>query len=1074
MIDSQVNLIERIKQRFRRIGLGTRLTVTLLPLVLIPMLIMMGVTYQRSRELLRQQAVDQLTSAAQAQIQVLEEWSSFREQRLQLGTQRSALRESITGLMATPNIESSHPIRIAARSELEQLKAREGSITFVDTLVARISDGLVLASTRPEWENKQLPAVTEGRFQSGSLDTVPIYNDPLIAPDNLAIITTAPLRTSGSQTADAVLIGINIDLRIGALMQEMQIFWERRGVYRVERGQTYMVLAPDVIISLERYGTAPTLETGQDHPVIQSAIDTPSGTVEYSNAVGDLVLGAYEWLPEWNLGVVVELPQSDIFAEINDLAPFIFILLLSVTVLISLIIPLTTGRAIRPLADLTTFAERIAKGQWLHRVQQIRQDEIGRLAVSLNKMADDLSEVYHSLEDRVRERTRQIRTASEVARDAVAIRETDTLLAQVVQLISDRFGFYHAGVFLVDEDSENAVLRAASSKGGKRMLKRGHSLPVGKVGIVGYVTGTGNPRISHEVDTDTYHFANPDLPNTKSELALPLRIGEEIIGALDVQSTEPNDFVEEDILVLQTMADQLAVAIENARLIEEHKQLASRRRKVIDIYFKLAQQLSYSDLLNEIAELIRTGLDYACVTLGLVEGGEVVVRSTSAVKGVSHMNLGEGTPIGRGVLGRTVSTNSPISILGTVLDETTSPALPAADQPLTHCVPLTARGQVIGALAFTSLQTGYSQERDFELLALLASQVAASLDNARLFEETQQSLRQVDTLYRQQTTEAWDELLVSMAAREDEALAEYGSLHSQGDEAPEAISEVPIALRGKILGSLGIQSKETQGLSEEDASILQAVANEVAGALEQVRLLDEIRRRAAHLQTAAEIAKDATGLLDLDILLSRAINLICDRFGLYHVSVYLLDESKHVATIRESAGQANLELKAQGLSFAIEPTSLIGYVMQTGECYVAYDVAKDPYHQANLLLPDTRTELGIPLSIGDQIIGALDVHHTRPHAFTEDDIAVMETLADQLAVAVQNARLFEETLQRAQRDQTVFEITGHIRGREDIDSMLKTAIHETRQALGAKRARIRLVEAISDTTSGEENDAKPE
>ncbi|MGD2148603.1 MAG: response regulator, partial [Anaerolineae bacterium] len=127
---------------------------------------------------------------------------------------------------------------------------------------------------------------------------------------------------------------------------------------------------------------------------------------------------------------------------------------------------------------------------------------------------------------------------------------------------------YHAGIFLVDDPGEFAVLRAASSEGGQGMLERGHRLRVGQVGIVGYVAGSGEPRIALDVGEDAVFFDNPSLPHTRSEMAVPLKIRGEIIGVLDVQSTEESAFDEQDVAALQTMADQVAVAIENARLLE--------------------------------------------------------------------------------------------------------------------------------------------------------------------------------------------------------------------------------------------------------------------------------------------------------------------------------------------------------------------------------------------------------------------------------------------------------------------------------------------------------------------------
>ena len=169
-------------------------------------------------------------------------------------------------------------------------------------------------------------------------------------------------------------------------------------------------------------------------------------------------------------------------------------------------------------------------------------------------------------------RTIQLQAAAEVSRTAISVRDRDALLAQVTHLISAQFGFYHAGIFLLDEAEVYAVLRAANSEGGQRMLEKEHRLKVGEQGVVGYVTGTGEPRIVLDVGADAVHFNNPLLPETRSEMGLPLKLGTQIIGVLDVQSKEEGAFDEGDATVLQTMADQLAIAIENARLLQETQQ----------------------------------------------------------------------------------------------------------------------------------------------------------------------------------------------------------------------------------------------------------------------------------------------------------------------------------------------------------------------------------------------------------------------------------------------------------------------------------------------------------------------
>jgi GAF domain-containing protein len=165
----------------------------------------------------------------------------------------------------------------------------------------------------------------------------------------------------------------------------------------------------------------------------------------------------------------------------------------------------------------------------------------------------------------------RLRTIAEVARTAVAVVEPDRLMNLLTNLISQQLGFYHIGIFLLDEPREYAILSAANSDGGRRMLTRRHRLQVGQQGIVGNVTSSGKPRIALDVGTDAVFFNNPDLPETHSEMCLPLKVNEVVIGALDIQSTQAKAFTEEDYSILSILADQVAIAIQNAKSNEETK-----------------------------------------------------------------------------------------------------------------------------------------------------------------------------------------------------------------------------------------------------------------------------------------------------------------------------------------------------------------------------------------------------------------------------------------------------------------------------------------------------------------------
>lgn len=207
----------------------------------------------------------------------------------------------------------------------------------------------------------------------------------------------------------------------------------------------------------------------------------------------------------------------------------------------------------------------------------------------------ELTELRASLEERVTQRTaelelanqanerraRQFEAVAQVLKVVSSIQNLEILFPRITQVISEQFNIYHTGIFLLDDKREFAILRAANSEGGQKMLDRGHKLQVGHTGIVGFVVATGQPRIALDVGADAVFFDNPDLPNTRSEIALPLRYAGQIVGALDVQSTEPNAFKQDDIDALITLADQVSVAINNAFAIDEARRSISEAQSAI-------------------------------------------------------------------------------------------------------------------------------------------------------------------------------------------------------------------------------------------------------------------------------------------------------------------------------------------------------------------------------------------------------------------------------------------------------------------------------------------------------------
>jgi len=206
---------------------------------------------------------------------------------------------------------------------------------------------------------------------------------------------------------------------------------------------------------------------------------------------------------------------------------------------------------------------------------QLSNRELQTLSTSLEQRVAERTSELGSANARNERRAAQFEAIAQVSRTISSTQDLNTLMPQITSVISRLFGFYHVGIFLLDTKNEYAVLSAANSEGGQKMLARGHRLRMGETGIVGYVTSTGNARVALDTGSDVVFFNNPDLPHTRSEMTLPFKVGPVVIGALDVQSKEANAFAEEDISILSILSEQVGIAIQNARQYEEtHRALS--------------------------------------------------------------------------------------------------------------------------------------------------------------------------------------------------------------------------------------------------------------------------------------------------------------------------------------------------------------------------------------------------------------------------------------------------------------------------------------------------------------------
>ena len=261
------------------------------------------------------------------------------------------------------------------------------------------------------------------------------------------------------------------------------------------------------------------------------------------------------------------------------------------------------------------------------------------------------------------------------------------------------------------------------------------------------------------------------------------------------------------------------------------------------------------------------------------------------------------------------------------------------------------------------------------------------------------------------------------------------------EQVPMCWLGVPMTIGVEVIGTISVQSTMASRLyGDYERDLLISIAGQAAIAIQNARLFGETQKRAGQLLTAAEVAREASGSLNLDELLPRSVELIRERFGFYHASIFLLDEARKTAYVRASTGEAGREMIVRNHNLAVGSTSIVGSVTSTGDPLLINDVTRDEIHRPNPLLPETRAELGIPLKVSGRVIGALDVQSTEINAFTDDDISVLQTLADQIAVAVDNSRAFEraevatmEASARAQEMTSLYDVS-----RELTSSTLQT------------------------------------
>ncbi len=676
-------------------SLQTRLLLLLLVFSILPAILLGGSIAFISAQNTRQQVENSLNAVVTLKEAQVEEWLNQIISSMQAEIDRDQESRRFPSLL---RLEPGSAMFTSIYSE--QLRIFNSAITsrqLFEEIFMLNPEGIVVVSTRPVQVGRNYAA--RDFFRDGRLQATiqsPSY-DVTLGQDT--IIVSMPIFDTNGQ-----VIGVMAG-RAG-IQTLNRLMLERTGIGLT--GETYLVARNFTLLTQARQPGFPVGEAYARTVGATAALqEEVAGSGLYTNYAGEAVIGAFRYIPYLDIALLAEQGQAEAFQAAN-LATNITIAAIILAVVVAIFAAFLAASSVtQPLSQLTAAAQTIASGnigseaEAPLQIYSQRSDEIGFLAASFQTMTIQLRQLIQSLESRIEERTQalekrgdQLMAAAEVARSVTTILDTRQLLQQVVDLIQQRFELYYVGLFLNDEADEWAVLTAGTGQAGQAMLARQHRLRIARAGdesatsMIGWAIANAQPRIALEAGQDAVRLASAELPNTRSEAAIPLRSRGQVLGAISIQSRQSGAFDNPSLAVFQTMADQVGAAIDNARLFDESQRALE------------ALQQAYGQL-NRQAWLER------------LSGQPLRIRKDQRRSSLSRIQQQLPT-----------SAASPES------------SQPERDEENIVQIPIQARGQVIGHLDVKKHAAPLNPGQ-VTLLKNIVEQLGLSLDSARLFEETQ-------------------------------------------------------------------------------------------------------------------------------------------------------------------------------------------------------------------------------------------------------------------------------------------------------------------------------------------------
>ncbi len=634
----------------------------------------------------------------------------------------------------------------------------------------------------------------------------------------------------------------------------------------------------------------------------------------------------------------------------------------------------------------------------------------------------------------------QRQTLQEITRDITSILEKDNLFQRILEHSLGLLGSQAGSICLLNQRTNKLEFQYAIGK--ERFL----SVPFGE-GLIGTAAQLQKPVCVSDVKNDARYIEH--VSETQSELDVPLLIGDELIGVLNIENVRSHAFSEADEALAVTLADLAAVALYNAELFEQ-------RRLLQEIAQDIASELEREALIQKIIEQSTALLKCETGAIGLVDPttGAIEYKYGVAIEGEFLRTV----PAGQGLSGRAVVTKTPVRIDDVQTDKDYIAHYPTTRSELV--IPLQVRDTVLGVLDFQSPHVGAFDPQDEALALALANHAAVALDNAQLFEQTREQLEQrlndlqaLESVYAAVGQAPLEDLLALVVKQAvDLTHAHYGNLwlveqeqqqlrfgtevsllsepssrkgripideHSingwvaltgqayrcqdvkADDPHYQSINEnirselaVPLRRGDRIIGTLNLESTTLAAFTQDHERLLMALANSAAVAIDNAFNYER-------LEILARLSQSAASTIDLDELLARILDESMKALGAHYGTLRMLNRSTGNLELRAHRGLAREET-LENLPLG---EGLVGWVAEKGQPCLIGDVRKDKrYLQA---AAKTRSELDVPIKVEDRVIGTINLEHPSVDAFDEYDLHLLEAIANQVALTIRRARLYE-------------------------------------------------------------------